>query len=177
MICQDMPKVYSAWGGAPIIRAYCRRWMGRRRHFRGRGYRSGPICLRIEDDRRILEAIHPDLLRIESVDIERRSVLSIRVRIVNSPRKSQQSQLCYHDRRRQLYPGWQTQHQQDQLVVDLVVEVVVATEEAEAVVEVVVDQEKMRKKNGFQSQNSVDSYELAKSSQWRYRVGPIFSRM
>lgn len=56
------------------------------------------------------------------------------------------------------------------------VEAVVATEEAEAVVEVVVDQEKMKKKNGFQSQNSVDSYELAKSSQWRYRVSPVFSK-
>jgi hypothetical protein len=63
---------------------------------------------------------------------------------------------------------WQTRlQQQDQLVVDLEDEVVVATGEAEVVVAVVVDQEKMRRKNGCPSQNSVVLFALEKSSQWR----------
>ena len=52
-------------------------------------------------------------------------------------------------------------------MVDLEDEVVVATGEAEVVVVVVVDQEKMRRKNGCLSQNSVVSFALEKSSQWR----------
>jgi len=52
-------------------------------------------------------------------------------------------------------------------VVDLEDEAVVATEEAEVVVAAVVDQEKMRRKSGFPSQNSDVSFVREKSSQWR----------